>query len=99
MQMLLIKCVEEHFPSIVYMASKANMSESKFKNLFKKITCSTPNSFFIANKLSLAKELLETKQYSISQISDRLHFSNNSYFTSKFKEHFGVSPKIFSKQL
>lgn len=99
MQMLLIENIEKHFPSITYMASHANMSESKFKDLFKKITGSTPNSFFIDNKLNLAKELLETKQLSISQISDRLSFTNNSYFTSKFKEHFGVSPKAFIQQL
>jgi AraC-like DNA-binding protein len=99
MQMLLIENIEKHFPSITYMASQANMSESKFKDLFKKITGSTPNSFFMDNKLNLAKELLETKQLSISQISDRLSFTNNSYFTSKFKEHFGVSPKTFIQQL
>jgi AraC-like DNA-binding protein len=99
MQMLLIENIEKHFPSITYMASHANMSESKFKDLFKKITGSTPNSFFMDNKLNLAKELLETKQLSISQISDRLSFTNNSYFTSKFKEHFGVSPKAFIQQL
>ncbi|MNY23086.1 Bacterial regulatory helix-turn-helix protein, AraC family [compost metagenome] len=51
------------------------------------------------NKLLLGKELLENKQLTISQISDELNFTNNSYFASKFKEHFGLSPKAFYKQL
>jgi AraC-like DNA-binding protein len=98
-QMNLIKNIENHFPSIKSLAENANMSESKFKNLFHKITGDTPNVFFMENKLLLAKELLESKQLSISQISDHLHFTNNSYFASKFKEYFGLSPKNFIKEL
>jgi AraC-like DNA-binding protein len=97
-QMFLIQNIHEPFPNIHIMANMANMSESKFKNLFRKITGLTPNAFFMENKLILAKELLESKQYSISQVSDKLHFTN-SYFASKFKEHFGLSPKIYLKQL
>ena len=98
-QMFLIEHIEENFPSIAIMSQKANMSESKFKNLFRKITGLTPNNFFMTNKLLRAKELLEKKQLSISQVSDQLSFTNNSYFASKFKEQFGISPKIFIKQL
>ena len=98
-QMFLLQNIKEHFPSIHIMASMANMSESKFKNLFKKITGITPNAFFMDNKMIMAKELIESKQFSISQVSDELNFTNNSYFASKFKEHFGLSPKIYLKQL
>lgn len=98
-QMYLIQNIEDNFPSISQMASRANMSESKFKSLFKKITGNTPSAFFMDNKLLLAKDLLEKKQYSISQISDKLNFTNNSYFASKFKQQFGMSPMAFIKQL
>lgn len=98
-QKYLIDNIEGPFPSIKLMADKANMSESKFKSLFKKITGSTPNAFFMNNKLLRAKDLLENRQLSISQVSDELHFTNNSYFASKFKENFGLSPKTYIKQL
>jgi len=98
-QMYLIEHLKDHFPSITQMAKMSNMSESKFKTLFKKITGNTANVFFMENKLLLAKELLETRQLTISQISDHLNFTNNSYFSTKFKEHFGLSPKAFFKQL
>ena len=98
-QIFLIEHIQDPFPSISNMAKKANMSESKFKNLFRKITGSTPNKFFMDNKLLKAKELLENNQLSISQVSDQLNFTNNSYFASKFKENFGISPKTFMKQL
>lgn len=98
-QMYLINNIEGHFPSIKLMADKANMSESKFKSLFKKITGNTPNAFFMDNKILLAKELLEQKKLTISQVSDKLNFTNNSYFSSKFKDHFGLTPKTFLNQL
>lgn len=98
-QMYLIEHLKDHFPSITQMAKMSNMSESKFKTLFKKITGNTANVFFMENKLLLAKDLLEDKQLTISQISDELNFTNNSYFASKFKEQFGISPKEFNKQL
>lgn len=98
-QMYLIDNIENHFPSIKLLAEKANMSESKFKNLFHKITGNTANVFFMENKLLLAKQLLEKKQLSISQISDQLQFTNNSYFDLKFKDYFGISPKNFVKEL
>ncbi|KFF03394.1 helix-turn-helix transcriptional regulator [Flavobacterium reichenbachii] len=98
-QMFLVENINDHFPSIKVMANKANMSESKFKNLFRKITGETPSIFFMNNKLLLAKELLEKKQLTITQISDQLNFTNNSYFASKFKAHFGISPKTYIKQL
>ncbi|WP_316635359.1 AraC family transcriptional regulator [uncultured Flavobacterium sp.] len=98
-QKYLVRNIDSHFPSIKLMAEMANMSESKFKSLFKKITGLTSNSFFMENKLLKAKELLENRELTITQISDQLHFTNNSYFTSKFKENFGLSPKTYVKKL
>ncbi|TPG29928.1 helix-turn-helix domain-containing protein [Flavobacterium pectinovorum] len=98
-QKFLIDNIEGHFPTIKLMARNANMSESKFKNLFKKITGTTPNAFFMDNKLLSAKDLLEERKLTISQVSDQLNFTNNSYFASKFKEQFGLSPKVFINQL
>ncbi|MFH6967722.1 helix-turn-helix transcriptional regulator [Flavobacterium sp. FlaQc-28] len=99
LQMYLIEHIEGNFPSIKILSEKANMSESKFKTLFTKITSQTPSTFFMENKLLLAKDMLEAKQLTISQISDQLHFTHNSYFASKFKEHFGLSPKAYIQQL
>lgn len=98
-QAFLIDNVDNPFPSISLIAGKANMSDTKFKKLFKKCTGVTPNSFFMAYKLRKAKELLEENNLSISQVSDTLSFSNHSYFTSRFKEYFGIPPKIFIKKL
>lgn len=98
-QNFLLNNVEKTFPSIKTMAEKAFMSETKFKKLFKKITGTTPNSFFLDCKLRKAKELLEEERYTISETCDKLNFTNYSYFIFKFRDHFGISPKTFIKNL
>ena len=98
-QSYLVENLNQLFPSIEFLAEQANMSESKYKKLFKKITGITPNSFFLNNKLVEAKRLLQERQLNIAEVSDRLSFTNSSYFAVKFREFFGMSPKDFVKQL
>jgi AraC-like DNA-binding protein len=86
------------FPGIPFLAKEVNMSVSKYKKLFRKITGMTPNYFFMNSKLLESKRLLEEKQLTIRQVSEELNFSGSSYFITKFKELFGMSPKSFIKQ-
>ncbi|WP_306352277.1 helix-turn-helix domain-containing protein [Flavobacterium sp. '19STA2R22 D10 B1'] len=98
-QAYLIENVTEIFPSIVFLSQQVNMSESKYKSLFKKITGMTPHVFFRSNKLLKARELLQGRQLSVTEVSDALNFTNNAYFANQFKEYFGMSPKTFLKHL
>ena len=95
----LIANIKNTFPSIPFLAHEVNMSVSKYKKLFKRITGMTPNFFFMNNKLLESKKLLEEKKLTISEVSEELNFSSSSYFITKFKESFGMSPKNFIKQL
>jgi len=94
-QSILIKDVAGVFPGIAALAAEACMSETKYKKLYKKITGFTPNSFFLNNKLELARELLASGQYTIGEISDKLNFANASHLTELFKNNFGVLPKDY----
>jgi AraC-like DNA-binding protein len=98
-QNYLINSLEKPFPSIKLLARTAYMSESKFKILFTKITGTTPNSFFMTNKLLKAKELLQEQHFSITEVCNELNFTNYSYFIFKFREHFGLPPNVFVKKL
>lgn len=98
-QAILLNNIDKPFPSIKTISDKANMSETKFKKLFKKITGTTPNYYYMSNKLKKAKELLENNKSTIAGVCDELNFSNYSYFICKFREYFGVSPNAFIKKL
>ena len=95
----LITNIKNTFPGIPFLAQEVNMSVSKYKILFKRITGMTSNYFFMTNKLIESKRLLEEKQLTINQVSEELNFASSSYFITKFKESFGMSPKNFIKQL
>jgi AraC-like DNA-binding protein len=87
------------FPGIDFLASEALMSASKYKKMFTKILGLSPAVYFYNNKLEKAKELLETKQYTVGEIAEKLKFSNVSYFSKGFSKRYGVSPKEYQNLL
>lgn len=50
-------------------------------------------------RLDLAKDLLQYSNESIHEISGRLHFCSQSYFSQHFKARFGMTPKEFRSSL
>lgn len=45
-----------------------------------------------------AKQLLEQPEKSIVQIASECGFSSNSYFSDRFRQHFGMSPTVFRQK-
>ena len=81
------------FPSVIFLASMAGMSESKYKILFRKCFDSTPNNFFIAEKMKLAKELLQSGKFtSLTDVIYELNYTKLSYFSTKYYEIFQIKP-------
>ncbi|WP_316839988.1 helix-turn-helix transcriptional regulator [Pedobacter gandavensis] len=98
-QAYLIGHIEAAFPGIHALATEANMSETKYKKLFKKISGISPNAFFLSNKLSYAKEMLETGEFTIGEIAHKFGFFDSSHLIEQFKSTYGVPPKEYLSQL
>ena len=49
-------------------------------------------------RLTKAKELLQSTDMSVSEISQKVGFSDYNYFLKSFKKHYGVSTKIIRKK-
>ncbi len=79
-------------PTVQQMASMADMSVSKFKILFNNEFGESPHQHILEKKLILAKELLRTGSYSVSQVSYKVGFNHPSGFTRLFKNKFQCSP-------
>jgi len=94
-QSFLIAQIETAFPGIKELATRAMMSETKYKTLFRKITGLSPNAFFLQNKLAYAKQMLETGQYTIGEVTAHYNFANASYFADQFKKLYGIPPKDY----
>jgi len=68
------------------------MSRTSVYNKLKTLTDQSPNDFIRIIRLNKAKELLESKRYTIGEVSCMVGFSDPKYFSTCFKKQFGISP-------
>ncbi|WP_060873503.1 helix-turn-helix domain-containing protein [Myroides odoratus] len=81
------------FPGMIALAKYANMSVSKYINLFKEIYGLTPVSLFRKEKLLLAKKLLESGEFKrVYDVAYFLGFQKASYFSLLYYKEFGLYP-------
>lgn len=88
------KCTDPDF-SVKEFIKKSGMSETHFRRIFKTVYNMSPNQYLIFLRINRAKELLETGNQSIEEISELSGFSSASYFSRLFKERTGFSPYEF----
>ena len=81
------------FPSLSKLSRIANMGESSFKRKFKIYTSVSPYQFYLKIKLEKARDMLENKEMSVSEVGYECGYSNLSHFTRQFKKVFGILPK------
>ena len=82
-----------------YFAGKLNVSPKYLIHAVKTTTGKSPG-FFINEKITdNAKLLLGDYSLNISQISEKLGFSEVSSFSSFFKKHTNLSPTLYREQL
>ncbi len=73
-------------------ARSANLSKSECCRLFKKVMRRSPVSYLIDYRIQKSIPLLLSKEYSITQISQMVGFSNSSYFSEIFKQVMADTP-------
>lgn len=88
----LVKNIETPIIPVREMARMAGMSVSKFKLLFFEIYGESPHQYILDKKLLYARKLLQTGQYSITQIAYKLGYNHPSGFTRIYKKKFNSSP-------
>jgi AraC-like DNA-binding protein len=81
------------FPGVVFLAEIAGMSVTKFKSLFKKMFVTTPNQFFVREKMILANKLLKSENFNkISDIAYELSYAKVTKFNSLYFKEYGKKP-------
>ena len=74
------------------LCSEIGVSERQLQRKLKAITNKSPNQLITTIRLNKAKELIKSKQNTISEIAFQTGFSSPSYFSKCFKKKFAVSP-------
>ncbi len=80
------------------LADAACMSKSSFYRKVKAITGISPVEFVRNIRMKHAVSLLQDEEMSIADVAYAAGFSNPKYFSTCFKEQFGVSPKEYRKK-
>jgi len=82
--------------SVAVMAQQLGYSSRNLSRVFGKLTGLSPVKFILEIRLQKARQLLESGQYpSVTEVRYEVGIESASYFTKKFAERFGKSPKEF----
>ncbi|KUY30547.1 AraC family transcriptional regulator [Elizabethkingia ursingii] len=84
--------------TIDQIANVAYVSKSNFFKMFKEELGISPNRFILAERIKKAKELL-ARHESIKEVAFQTGFSDTNYFTRIFRQHEGITPKIFQDSI
>lgn len=81
--------------NIAEYAAQQNLSTCYFIRTFKNVTGTTPLSYILSLRISNAKNLLESTDYNITEISSIVGYDNPLYFSRLFKKQTGLSPSEY----
>jgi len=73
-------------------AAAMNVSTSLLYKKIKSLTNQSPVDFIKTIRLNYSLELLQSKKYSVTEISEMCGFASVGYFSTVFKKHYGKSP-------
>ena len=74
------------------------MSRSSLYNKIRALTNHSPSDFIRQIRMKEAASLLQSKKYTIAEVSDMMGISDPKYFTEIFKKHYGITPSAYMKQ-
>lgn len=81
--------------SIAKLSKEANLSASQFRKRFRRLFGISPNEFILRTRLQKAARLLTNSDDALIRIAFECGFCDQSYFTKKFRDFFGVTPRRY----
>lgn len=95
--------IMKHLPdpdlSISLLARQLHCSADYLSQLFRKSTGTPLHAYIIENRLQRARDLLESSNLNIAEVSEAAGFRDPGYFTRVFRRWAGVTPRAFRQAL
>lgn len=85
--------------SLEAIAANFFVSSKHLCRIFKEETDDTLSNYINTRRMEKAAELLADSRHSVEQVGGLVGFNSFSYFIKKFKEFYGVTPKIYRRKL
>ena len=98
---LAILYMQEHLAEeldLVKLASKASLSLSQFKQLFRQQLGQSPGQYLTRLRMQHSRTLVLFSNLSVQQIALECGYQSASAFSARFLNHFGQSPQQFRGQ-
>ena len=100
--MSFLKLLADHFKeerSVQFYANALYVTPKHLTKTVKELTTKTCGEFIDEMVIAEAKILLDDLSYSVGQVADHLHFSDQFFFSKFFKRRTGLSPKEYKNSL
>jgi AraC family transcriptional regulator len=101
-----VQRVHEHIDSNVgrrirveTLAKLADLSVYYFVRAFKQSVGVTPRHYLTRRRLERSLELLLDTEMTLSQIAPSAGFADQSHYTRRFRQHFGMTPREHRKAI
>lgn len=78
-----------------YLSEKLDYDYNYLSNLFSEVKGTTIEHFIISHKIERAKELLVYNELTLTEIAEKLHYSNVAHLSNQFKKVTGLTPTFF----
>jgi len=80
-----------------YLVEKLNLSYQQLSKLFSRYENTTLEKFIIRNKIERIKELIDSDEFTLSEIAYMMDYSSVQYLSSQFKKETGITVSEYKK--
>ena len=97
---LLRKYIDENYEKALKIDTLCELiyrSRSQTIRIFKNSFGITPYEYILSRKMQVAKRMLRDTRMPVREISSTLGFSNEHYFSARFKTYNGITPGQYRK--
>lgn len=81
-----------------YISEQIGGDYSSISKQFSETEHTTIEKFFIAQKIERVKELISYNEWTLSEISDHLHYSSVAHLSGQFKKITGMTPSEYKNK-
>lgn len=93
--------ITEHYAEHITnreLAAMMHLSEDRFGHLFRKNVGMAPQQYVTETRLEKAKELIQSSDFTITEISRIVGFQDYNHFGRQFQKRYGCTPRELKKQ-
>ncbi|WOO40262.1 AraC family transcriptional regulator [Rubellicoccus peritrichatus] len=93
--------LEQHYTepgSVIDFANNLHLDSAYLTRLFQRFANETPHRFLTRLRLSRASQLLLHHDLQIQEVAFAVGFQDAFHFSTRFRKHYGVSPKQFRQK-